>query len=178
MSNQSKNDDIDIYIDTIHNQSPLTIGDFGGDAVSNFNWIAAIDSWDYSDPTPLSEMVSNHIIPKELRPIISKIISGERKQNKIGGNKLKLPAKSRLVIASLILELRHVAESGLNGNLIPNYNEVAEIQCVEVIDVIKKYRKYLQEYDQDIMEITGLSKKSVQNLLDDLKRKLKNYPDI
>lgn len=175
---KKKVEDVDINIDTINNMSPLTIGSYGGDAVKNIHWIAAIDSWDYCDPTPLSEMINNHDIPLELKPIISKIVSGERKQEKIGASKLKLPAKSRLAIASLILELRHIPEAALSGLLIPNYTEIASRQGIEVCDIQKKYRGHLKEFDSDIMSITGLSKKSIQNLINQLKKKLDDYPNI
>ena len=175
---KQKVQDIDIMIDTTNNKVPLSIGSHSGRAIRNFNWVAAIDAWDYCDPMPLSEMINNHNIPLELKPIISKIINGERKQEKIGASKLKLPARSRLVIAQLILELRSIPEAALSGLTIPNYNVVADYKGIEVCELIKKYRRYLKELDQDIVEITGLSQKSIQNLTKQLKSKLDNYPNI
>ncbi|MFT6507209.1 MAG: hypothetical protein ACI92O_002702 [Colwellia sp.] len=176
-SKNSKKKASDFKIDTINNEAP-SIGHYTGPAVDNFNWIAAIDAWDYCDPIPLGEMITNHNLPIELRPIISSIINGKRKQKKIASSKLKLAPEERLLVASVIICFRSIPEDVISRKNSRDYFDIANELGVEPIELLNQYRKSLKELDQDFVNITGLSLSSIQNLTLDLKNKLNNYPKI
>ncbi|OKY27659.1 hypothetical protein [Thalassotalea sp. PP2-459] len=147
-------------------------------AVHNFNWIAAIDAWDYCDPALLSEMIAEHNIPEELKPIVSDIISGRRQQNKKAASKLKIDPKERLYIALYTIDIRSIIEQLMSKNTVPDYFEIANNMRKEPIELLNSYRKNLIEFDKDTAENAGISVSSLKNLVKDLKTKLHNYPEI
>lgn len=77
-----------------------------------WEWVVALDSWDYCDPEPLSELLlKKQTIPAEFLQPLADIIFGKRKPNKRAASKLKIPARDRMKIAgsiSLVLGLVNV----------------------------------------------------------------------
>lgn len=170
--------DNSIRIFTDSNQ-PVSLGVYGNYEVEkNFNWIAAIDSWDFCDSRPLKEMIIRHPIPPELLPIVANIISGERKQKKKAVSKLSVPANQRMVIAGIMLSLRSIPESILDKRTAPNYDEIACEKGVEPSELISDYREVLKRVDKRFAEITGVSAGTVKNIITELKLKIKNYPEL
>ena len=122
-------DSLRIFTDS---NRPVSLPGVGNHEVEkNFNWIAAIDSWDFCDPTPLKEMIIRHPIPTELLPIIANIVSGERKPNTKAASKLTVPANQRMVLASVILSQRLIPESVLNKTTTPNKREIPKEEIVK-----------------------------------------------
>jgi len=157
-------------------------------AEQSLEWIVALDAFDYNCREPLEKLILKCAIPEELRPAISKIISGDRKSNKKAAAKLKLPAKERLQIAAalsavcgLIDNLQYGdnfylgTESKRWGKLI---DSVADKKRQEPIEVIRK----LESKKKNAILITAkkfnVSPETIENILRDLREKLKKYPDV
>lgn len=170
--------DKDFKIDTEHNQVPSCGYAHGSPGAKNFNWIAAIDAWDYCDPYPLAEMLKNHIIPQELRPIIAEIILFNRKPNKKGAAKLKLPAESRMLLAATAVNLLSIGEAVLEKRTKPTYIDVADSEGIEINEARTRYQKVQKDTLAKIAKILNLSVESTENLIRELKRKLDHYPNI
>lgn len=169
-------DSIRIFTDS---NRPVSLGSYGNREIEDkFNWIAAIDSWDFCDPTPLKEMILRHPIPPELLPIIADIVSGERKPKTKAAAKLLVPANQRIVLASVMLSLRSIPEDILNKRTSPNYDDVANEKGIEPSELIHEYRKTLKRLDKRFTEITGVSAGTVRNIINDLKDKIKKYPKL
>ena len=142
------------------------------------NWIAAIDSWDYCDPIPLGEMIKNHGIPDELRPVLSAIVTGERKQNnKAGSGKIK--PSQRMIIADTYLHIRQIPNAILSKRTRPTYEEIADQKGdVDVIDLVNKYRAAQRKYDLKVRNMLRVSERTLKALVSEFKLKIKNYPNL
>lgn len=148
-----------------------------------WNWIVAIDAWDYAHPALLTKLIETENIPDPLKPVISSIISGKRKPNLKAAKKLKIPAEERMNIASaisLILGLvdafkydSYNSETGSRG-----VNEIAERKGLEPIEI----KKDLDERSRDtILKAANdleVSTETIENLVRDLRKKIKNWPNI
>ena len=144
---------------------------------SRFNWIAAIDSWDYCDPKPLGEMLNHHPLPEELQPIIADMITGTRKP-KTKAVSSKLAPSERMAIANAYLSLRQIPEAILAKKTTPNYEEVADKQGLEVIDYLRQVQANQREYDHKMLQILGISERTLKTLVSEYKHKLKSYPKL
>ncbi len=165
-------------IDTKNNKAPACGYAFGSLGAENFNWIAAIDAWDYCDPAPLAEMLKNHPLPEELRPVLADIVLQKRKPNKKGAAKLKLPAESRMLLAATANSLLCVGEAVLKKETGITYVEVADKKGIEVNQIRQHYQKVQKETLDKIAKILNLSAESTENLIRELKRKMDKYPKI
>jgi len=167
-----------LSIDTINN-SEVYLGAYGTPEICrNFNWMASIDAWDYCDSKSLSEMILNHQIPDELRHVIASIIRGERKQNKRGAAKLKIDADQRMIVAAVSLGLLLLPEAVLSKRTRPTYLDVADVECLEPIELKRRYEYVLKEVYMDIASSCEVSVETLENLLRELKEKIKKYPNI
>lgn len=167
-----------LSIDTKNNRE-VYLGNWGTpDFCRNFQWVASIDAWDYCDSRPLAEMVENHAVPVELRHVLASIVSGNRKQNKRGAAKLKIDADQRMLIAASFLSLLQIPEAVLGKRTRPSYFEVADKEGVEYIDLHRKYERYVKTMYSRIAGAAGISVETLENLLRELKEKIKKYPNI
>lgn len=165
-------------IDTKNNPA-VAMGEYSFSPISNnFCWVAAIDAWDYCNPTPLSEMILNHPIPVELRHVLASIASGERKQNKRGAAKLKIDADQRMLIAASFLSLLVIPKAVLSGRTHIKYSDVADREGVEPIELRRKYDAYVRKMYSKIAASAGISVESLENLVRDLREKANRYPNI
>ncbi len=160
-----------------------------------FDWVIAIDAWDYCDTEPLADLIrSTNTLPDEIRPIIADIITGERKQNKRGADKLKiLPARERMKIAGTISSVLGLIDlfkyekfyvdgdvdgcpSGIFGIAGRDRKEPIEVkrelesEAREVLKITKDSLK--EELDLEI------SIETIENLIRELRKKIKNWPHV
>ena len=144
-----------------------------------FSWVASIDSWDYCDPKPLSEMISYNPIPDEIRPIIADIVSGVRQQNKRGASKLKVDADQRMAIAATTEILMGIGKGVLAHRIKPDYFEIADKKGIEYGELRAHYNKVgVSGIIKKVSEICGVSTETIENLLRELREKKKNWPNI
>ncbi|WP_322407426.1 hypothetical protein U0358_06465 [Idiomarina sp. PL1-037] len=141
------------------------------------SWVAAIDSWDYCDPKPLSLMIQKHGVPSELNQLVAAIISGDRKQ-KTKANSSKIDANQRMMIAETYLSIRQVPESVLAKRTAPNYEEVADKNGEEIKDELIDYRGSQRRYDEKVAKMLGVSPRTLKSLISEYREKIKNYPNL
>lgn len=143
-------------------------------------WIGAIDAWDYCDGTLLADLFLKEDIPIKLKPVISNIISGSRKQNKKAAASLKVPANERIYIAhDLLLALGLIDEfktAKTDGKSLVEWG--ADKNRIEP----SQSRKWLEieaiRIKKETADKYNVSVQTIENLLLDLRNKLKNFPDI
>lgn len=158
---------------------PAFIGECSPGVHAASNWIIAIDAWDYCDPSLLGEILSRHPIPIELRPVIASIITGERKQNKRAAAKIKIPAGHRLIIAGLYATLKEdVIDATLKRTTLHDYHDTAEQRGIEVSDYRREVQEDGQKLKNEWAESAGISTETLENLYLELRKKIKNYPNI
>jgi len=156
-----------------------------------WRWVCAIDAWDYCHPQPLADMVKSGPAPEELRPIIAAIVNGERKPNRKAAAKLKIPAEERMKIAgsiSVVLGLIDVtkydivesAQPGKGVTMIGNRDgrDPGRPRIEPHNPVITELEAEARDVIDDAARQLGVSVETVENLLRDLRGKMKRYPDI
>lgn len=150
-----------------------------------WKWVIAIDAWVYCDPEPLAKLILDEDIPPELKPTIVKIISGDKKQNKKGAQKLKIPAKKRMEIAYTVSGMLHfvddfryakVGEAGYEGMSLSQY--VGDRKGLEPIELANDLNSCYKEIFDITTNHFNVSRATVENLLRDLRTYIKNWPDI
>lgn len=158
---------------------PVALGSCSREAYLASNWIIAIDAWDYCDSTILAEMLHRHAIPFELQPVIADIITGKRKQNKKAAAKLKMPAGHRLIVAGLYADLKEsVIDATLKRKTLHDYHDTADKRGIEVADYRRELQKGAQQFKNEWAKNCGVSTETLENLYEELKAKIKNYPNI
>lgn len=158
---------------------PAALGKCSYEAYLASNWIIAIDAWDYCDSTILAEMLQRHPIPFELQPVIADIVTGKRKQNKKAAARLKIPAGHRLIIAGIYASLKgDVIDATLKRKTHHDYHDTAEQRGIEVSDYRRELQESGQQFKNEWAENAGISTETLENLYDDLREKIKNYPNI
>ena len=158
---------------------PASLGHSSREAYLASNWIIAIDAWDYCDASILAEMLQRHPIPFELQPVIAEIVTGKRKQNRKAAAKLKIPAGHRLIIAGLYATLKEdVIDATLKRKTLHDYHDTAEQRAIEVSDYRRKLQEAGQRFKNELAENAGISTETLENLYEELRKKIKNYPNI
>lgn len=166
---------------------------FHGDLLPEhaFMWIIAFDAFDFGDSGPLEEALrSEQPIPDELRPALADIISGRRKPNLKAAAKLKIPAAERMkaagalsTVLGLIDSFKHddyidtscYSEKRIEGRL---YDMTAEKKGFEPGKFIEYLNSAADESISETMDMFGVSRETVENLLRDLRKKIRDYPNI
>ena len=153
-----------------------------------FYWVVALDAWDYCNSEPLSKLMRHHAVPEVLRPIIAKIISGERKQ-KSKANTLKVPAGHRLLYISAIMGLEFIASLPLrnaiivtddNGDRIheSNLSMMATREGVEISEIKKEIERNKLQCRNIIANEYNVSQYTIKDLKKILKDKVNQWPDL
>lgn len=157
----------------------LEVGEDDAPAYRASNWIMAIDAWDYCDASLLTEMLKRHPIPFELQPVMADIASGERKQNRKAAARLKVPAGHRMYFAAWYAKYkRNTIDAMLCRRSINDYHDLAELEGKEVADMRAELLKLAQQFKKEIAEEAGISTETLENLYEELRKKIKNYPNI
>lgn len=160
------------------------------------HWIVAIDAFDYCDPAPLAKLLrGDEEIPPELRPALADIVSGARKPNKKAAVKLKVPAAERLMIAAHISVVLGIIDEAKHGhsyehdssehgssNDLSDLRKSVEIRAdrlgVEVIDEVRRTDAFREKAYALATKHFGISRETVENMLRDLRKKFREFPDI
>jgi hypothetical protein len=148
-----------------------------------WHWITAIDAWDYKDPAPLAELVVQEDIPTELKPIVSKILLGARKQKRAS----KIPANERMEIAKVVSGIFHMIDDLRYGKACASYGlgynsgpsvVASEQKGIEPQELISKLHSSHAELLEDTAQQLGVSVETVENLLRDMRKKIQNWPNV
>lgn len=146
-------------------------------------WVIALDAWDYAHPGLLADLIEREEIPKVLRSIISSIISGKRKPNLKAAKKLKVPAEERMKVAgsvSCILGLINAIkfDSCSDTTTSKGVSEVAERKGVEPIEIKRRLEEEARQLILEAAKEANVSEETIENLVRDLRNKIKNWPNI
>lgn len=175
-----KNDDEDFGIDIEYSELDGFWLDQGPERMAVlFNWVAALEAWDYCDPMPLSQMISIHTIPPEFMEIVASIVSGKRMPNKKGAAKLRgISPSQRMFVAAEIMALRTIPKVSLDSCNADVRLKMAEERGVELTLIRKELENKLKKVDLRFAAICGLSVEGVKDLVDALKQKCKTFPKL
>lgn len=147
-------------------------------------WVMALDAWEYCDSEPLSALIKDcEVLPKEIAPAISEIVSGKRKQNKRGAAKLKIEAAERMKLAGCVSVLMGLIDTMkfecLNDDLVPDGMEgMADRICKEKIDIKSELENDAKNVIQETADEFNVSTETIENLLRDLRKKIKAWPSV
>ena len=150
--------------------------DFPDEVKTAWEWIMAFDAWDYGEPDMLCDLIlSDKVMPAELKPALAKRINGEKKPNKKSISQQKLSRTDRLWIATHFST--HMAFSKFAET--PWVLEMkADDARKEVIDVKRKQQEYRRAGLQKVAQRFGISTETLENAVRDIRKKAKSYPDV
>lgn len=146
-----------------------------------WEWTVALDAWDFCDPSLLTELVLLKEIPIEFKQALSDIVAGKRKPNKKAATKLKIPAKERMKIAGSI---------SVNCGIIDifkfdaNYPEgkgvvgIGAMQGREPVDILRELEAEQVELIREAAKDLNVSVETIENLLRDMRNKIKLWPAV
>lgn len=155
-----------------------------------WEWVIALDAFDFNCVEPLAALVRSKSIPDDLRPIVADIISGNRKPNLRAAAKLKIPAGERMKIAgtlSAVLGLIDMFKHEKIFDLAYGLEERVERPAIDIradasgsdpLDVVQELDAKRQETIASAARDLGVSTETVENLLRDLRRKIREYPNL
>jgi hypothetical protein len=146
-----------------------------------WEWVVALDSWDYCDPIPLSELVLQKEIPLEFKQAISDIVSNKRKPSKRAAAKLKVPASERMKIAGSISVIFGLIDALKFDTLYPEGRGsvgVGAMRKCEPTDVLRELESEQRQEIESICIELGVSRETVENILRELRKKIKLWPIV
>lgn len=146
-----------------------------------WHWIVAVDAYDYCDPEPLSDLIVKEQIPTEFIQAVANIISGKRKPNKKAASKLKIPARERMKIAGAISVNLGLIDGFKFDAINPEGIGVTGIgarEGREPIDVKRDLESEARELMHSCCENLNISQETLENLLRDMRKKIKMWPDV
>ena len=148
-----------------------------------WHWVTAIDAWDYKDPAPLAELVVKEDIPNELKPIVSNILLGARKQKRAS----KIPANERMEIAKAVSGILYMIDDFRNGKVHESYGyeketglctHSGEVKGSEPSDMMNCLPEEHRKQITDAATQLNVSTETVENLLRDMRKKINNWPNV
>ena len=96
-----------------------------------WDWVAAIDAFDFNDPEPLNTLRALQSDPPELRPVLASIDAGDRKPNRKAAAKLKIPAGERMKVAAPISGVLGIIESFKTQDMMDGWGDAR--RAIEII---------------------------------------------
>ena len=159
----------------------MRIPNIGFNAPARFSelwdWIAALDAWDYCDPEPLEKMIHREPIPEELRKAICDIISGRRQQKRKAAAKSKVPAAKRMHLAHLFSVVSGMRERIVSDpEMLDRFAEREGTEPREFIQIFDKTAKFVRRHMAETEY--GISDETVENLVRDVRQKIRDWPDV
>lgn len=141
-------------------------------------WVTALDQWDHGETAPLAELVRNEPIPDELRPILAGIVAGDRKPNHRAAAKLKIQAGERLNVAYATLINLGIINALQQKGTSPSLEENADSHRMEVSDLMRELEREGRQLIADNAIELGISEETLKKAIQELRKKIKDYPNI
>ena len=151
-----------------------------------WDWIAALDAFDFADPEPLDRLLAEcEEIPEFMHKHLSDIVAGRRKPNKKAAAKLKIPARERMKIGATLSGVLGVMDK-FRGEMFdpdtltvrPAMEVSADRRGVEVIDAVRSLEGKRRRAIDAAMREFNVSEETVENLLRDVREKIRNFPEV
>jgi len=152
-----------------------------------FEWIVAIDSFDFGDAGPLKELFEDgEEIPPELMPIIRAIRDGKRVPNKKASVKQKIAPRKRLMAAGLASAFLGLFDDMLSTRFEPEFDGedarfiaiVADKDGREPFEIVSQINSAKERIKEALARDLGISKHSLRDYLIHLRRIIEHYPNI
>lgn len=150
-----------------------------------WQWVVAIDAFDFNDPEPLAEIRKAEPVPHELEHVVAAIDEGERKPNRKAAAKLRIPACERMKIAgsvSVVLGLIDIFKTDYIRDGYGEYRRAIEVGADmrqrEPIEEVRNLEAEAREVIRATADDLGVSVETVENLLRDMRRKIADWPNI
>lgn len=162
----------------------LELPEFPREILDAWGWVMAFYAWDHGDPQKLKELIlSDQELPRELKPALAARISGERKPNKKAASQQKIPAADRMLIAMHFSTAMYFSKAnetfGLAGSDDQRYIDwVADRDRKEVLEVKRSMRKHRRLAAKKVSERFGISVETLENIVRDMRKKAREYPDV
>ncbi|MDT8321814.1 MAG: hypothetical protein RQ826_14935 [Xanthomonadales bacterium] len=156
-----------------------------------WQWVCAVDAYDFDHRQPLADLVKSEPVPEELRPIIAEIVAGNRPPNKKRAAKLKIPADERMKIAGSISAVLGLVDA-VKYDIVDERYLGKGVTMIGHRDGRDPGRPRFEPNDPVISELEtearkiiagsaeqlGVSIETIENLLRDLRGKMERYPNI
>lgn len=150
-----------------------------------WDWVAAIDAFDFNDPKPLNALRALQSDPPELRNVLASIDAGDRQPNRKAAAKLKIPAAERMKVAATLSGVLGLIETLKTQEIFDGSGELrraieigADRRRREPIDEVRELEAATRKLIADTAKSLGVSVEAVENLLRDMRRKVANWPNI
>lgn len=159
-------------------------GPFGEPYLDAWPWVVAIDAYDFGDPAPLDELLSSEPIPEELRPVVARIATGNRKPNLKAAAKLKIPANERMKLAgtvSAVLGLIDVIKYDAIDSTVNDESGVkmlGDMKGGEPVEILRELEAKARDTIEWAAREASVSVETIENLLRHLRQKMEQYPDV
>jgi hypothetical protein len=146
--------------------------DVPADFFDNWHWIVAVDAYDYGDPQPLADLLSQYdIYPENVRAVLADIVHGTRKPSPKRAAHAKVKGKDRMELA-----LSALASSVVHDCIQRNASYHGDYGRRDPVDVVEENTESYRR-ERDALCITyGISKETVDNLRRELKSKIEKWP--
>lgn len=152
-----------------------------------FPWIVAIDAFDRGDGDPLKELFEDgEKVPPELLPIICAIRDRDRVPNQKARAKQKIPARKRLMGAGLASAVLGLFDDAISREFEPEFDGedarfiaiMADRLGLEPIEIVSRMRRGKERVKIAVAREFGISKRSLEDYLRDLRHIIEDYPNI
>lgn len=138
-------------------------------------WSGALVAFDYCDPSLLADLVASEPVPKELRPVIAAIVSGERKPNKKKAAPSKVEASKRFLIGGLVSAVLETLDDANHPDIT---GPMADRMGIEPRQAIARLNEQRTEAYRAAGRIAGVSRETVEELMRDYRKKIQNWPNV
>ena len=162
----------------------LEIPEFPQQVLDAWGWVMAFDAWDHGNPQLLKELIlSDEVMPSELKPALAKRISGEKMPKTKSAAQHKIPAASRMLIAMHFSTSMYFSKAnetfGLSGLGDQRYIEwLADKDRKEIVAVKRGMQRYRRAAAGKVAERFGISVETLENIVRDMRKKSRVYPDV
>ena len=157
--------------------------DFPRAVQHNWHWVAALYAWDRDDPEPLQDCLANQAPPEELQPSIEKRLNGSVRPNKKSAVKLKLPPADRMWLAAhYSVQIYLHSKGNETVGIYPDGRRFLEARAdelrIEPVELKRQMQNHQRLSQENVADQFGLSVETLENILRDMGRLARAYPDL
>ena len=143
-----------------------------------WEWVVAVDAFDYGDRAPLAHLVRERPMPPELIDAVASIVDGSRKPRAKRG---KIPPAERMQIAATVSVFQGLCdmlrlESNHQGERF--IERAAEQQKTEVHKVVVSLRASYREPVAAAAKHFSVSNETIENLLREMRERIARWPTV
>lgn len=138
-------------------------------------WSGALVAFDYCDRAPLADLVASEAVPEDLRPVMAAIIAGERQPNRRAAARSKVEAGERFRIGAVISAVLETIKDLHHPEITGPY---ADKRGIEPVDAVRRLDSHRERLYEAAMKRLGVSRETVENLVRDYRKKVREWPHV